>query len=160
MNIFNIFLLLAIALVLTFSVPVKAQDEPDDYVDAHNRARIDVGVSPLVWNETLADYAEAYAELRHDCRFVLSGGPYGEVIVVGKGDLTAKEAVTVMVDQKSDYFYETNTCRTGKSCDSYKQVVWKNTVSLGCDKVKCDNGGSFTICEYYPSGNVAGEKPF
>ncbi|VVB10493.1 unnamed protein product [Arabis nemorensis] len=158
---YHTFSLLAIALVLAFAVPLKAQNTAEDYLKAHNRARARVGVGPLVWNTTVADYALSYAKQRLDCRLILSNGPYGEVLVLGATDLSAEEAVTVMVNQGADYFYDTNTCREGKRCEAYKQVVWRKTVSLGCARViNCANGGSLTICNYDPAGNVAGERPF
>lgn len=164
MKMFNSFythLVLVIALVLAFSVPVKAQNKPEDYLNAHNRARATVGVSPLIWKETLADYAQAYAMKRTDCSLIFSGGPYGEAIILSSSlDLSADQAVSLMVAQRSDYDYATNTCRAGKLCSAYKQVVWRNSKSLGCGKVRCDNGGSLICCSYDPSGNVGGERPF
>lgn len=160
-NSYHTFSLLAIAIVLAFAGPLKAQHTADDYLKAHNSARALVGVGPLIWNETVAAYAFNYAKQRLDCRLIVSNGPYGEVLVSSTTDLSAEEAVTVMVSQKADYFYDTNTCREGKRCDSYTQVVWRKTVSLGCARViNCANGGFLTICNYDPIGNVPGEKPF
>ncbi|CAL9234538.1 unnamed protein product [Arabidopsis halleri] len=147
------FLVLAIALVLSFSVPLKAQDQPQDFLNAHNRARGAVGVSNLMWSQTLAIYARAYAEKRRDCGFFLSGGPYGETIKVDIIDFSAEQFVRTFLDQGSNYYdYATNTCRrAGNACDGYKQVLSRKTVFLGCAKVKCNNGGVFAICSYDPS---------
>jgi len=162
MKMFNSYpnlLVLAIALALSFSVPLKAQDQPQDFLNAHNRARVSVGVSPLMWSQTLAAYAQAYAEKRRDCGLFLSGGPYGETISTDIIDFSAEEFVSTFLNQKSDYDYTTNTCRAGKSCEGYKQVLFRKSVFLGCAKVKCNNGGFFAICSYDPSV-ILSERPF
>ncbi|VVB10477.1 unnamed protein product [Arabis nemorensis] len=151
----------AIALVLAFAVPLKAQDSQQDYLDEHNRARAAVGVAPLKWNGVLAEYARQYALSRKgDCRLVHSGGPYGENLAWSSGDLSGADAVRLWVNEKSDYFYDSNSCRPGKVCGHYTQVVWKNTEWVGCAKLKCDNGGTFIICSYHRPGNVIGSRPF
>ncbi|KAJ9538109.1 hypothetical protein OSB04_030842 [Centaurea solstitialis] len=38
-----------------------AQNSPQDYVNAHNQARKEVGVGPVKWDPKLAKYAENYA---------------------------------------------------------------------------------------------------
>ncbi|KAL6347789.1 hypothetical protein AAG906_026318 [Vitis piasezkii] len=54
-----------------------AQNSPQDYLDAHNVARAEVGVESLTWDDTVAAYAQNYANQRFgDCNLVHSGGPY------------------------------------------------------------------------------------
>lgn len=159
-NSYHTLILLAIALVLAFAVPLKAQDGPQDFLNAHNRVRAAVGVQPLTWHEDVATYARAYARLRRDCRLIGSGGGYGENLAVSSRNMSAAEAVSLWVSEGPDYFYATNTCRVGRRCDSYTQVVSKHSVWLGCAKVRCDNGGTFIICNYDPPGNVRGRWPF
>lgn len=137
-NSYPTLLFLAIALVLAFAVPLKAQDQPQDYLNAHNRVRGLVGVGPLVWSETLATYARSYVRLRRNCHSAFSGGPYGEAIAWATIDLSAEQDVTVWENQRSNYSYATNTCRVGKICVGYTQVVWRKLVSFGCAKVRCD----------------------
>ncbi|CAN7119920.1 unnamed protein product [Brassica rapa subsp. narinosa] len=140
-----------IALVLAFAVPLKAQDSQQDYLDVHNRARRDVGVGPIRWHADVADYARRYAQQRRrDCRLTKSGGRYGENLARSSGNLSGADAVRMWVNEKNDYFYNSNTCRSGKACDHYKQVVWRNSVRVGCAKARCDNGGTFIICCYDP----------
>ncbi|CAF2031768.1 unnamed protein product [Brassica oleracea] len=45
-------LILATTIFLVFIVPLRAQDSPQDFLDAHNQARAAVGVDPLAWDET------------------------------------------------------------------------------------------------------------
>ncbi|XP_010547940.1 PREDICTED: pathogenesis-related protein 1-like [Tarenaya hassleriana] len=154
-------LILAVALVLSLMTAVNGQDRPQDYVGAHNRARSAVGVGPIQWDERVADYARDYANRRRgDCRLIHSGGPYGENLAWSSRDLSGVAAVQLWVNEKDDYHYRTNTCRAGKQCGHYTQVVWKKSVKLGCAKVKCNNGGTFIICNYDPPGNVRGQWPY
>ncbi|CAF2031761.1 unnamed protein product [Brassica oleracea] len=140
-----------IALVLAFAVPLKAQDSQQDYLDVHNRARRAVGVAPIRWHADVAAYARQYAlRMRGDCRLIHSGGRYGENLAGSTGDLSGADAVRLWVNEKNDYFYNSNTCRSGKACGHYTQVVWRNSVWVGCAKVRCNSGGTFIICSYDP----------
>ncbi|XP_022762227.1 pathogenesis-related protein 1-like [Durio zibethinus] len=149
--------LMALAIVL----PSHAQDSPQDYLNAHNTARAAVGVGPMTWDNNVAAYAENYANQRiGDCNLVHSSGPYGENLAWSSGDLSGTDAVTMWVNEKADYDYNSNTCAPGKVCGHYTQVVWSKSVRLGCAKVRCNNGGTFIGCNYDPPGNFIGEKPY
>ncbi|EFH45454.1 hypothetical protein ARALYDRAFT_491309 [Arabidopsis lyrata subsp. lyrata] len=155
--------LLALALVLAFAVPLKAQDGPKDYLAVHNRARDHVGVPHIKWHAGAARYAWNYAQIRkRDCRLKHSNsrGRYGENLAWSSGDMSGAAAVRLWVKEKSDYFHKSNTCRAGKQCGHYTQVVWKNSEWVGCAKVKCDNGGTFVTCNYFPPGNIRGRWPY
>lgn len=138
-----------------------AQDSPTDYVDAHNAARALVGVPAISWDATVAAYAQNYANQRKaDCKVLLSGGIYGENIEVSHGAITGTDAVKLWVALKTNYDYNTNTCIGNAECGEYTQVVWSDSIRLGCGKVTCDNGGTFIVCNYDPPGNVKGERPY
>ncbi|WZZ47074.1 hypothetical protein YC2023_043333 [Brassica napus] len=78
------------------------------------------------------------------------------------GSMSAAEAVEAWVNQKSDYDYNSNTCADPlTNCLSYTQVVWRNSVKLGCAKVSCINdGGTYITCNYDPPGNIVGQWPY
>ncbi|KAI4367156.1 hypothetical protein MLD38_022924 [Melastoma candidum] len=153
--------LLLLAAVALNPPPIVAQDSPADYVAAHNAARQAVGVGPITWNENVAAYARNYAAQRAgDCRLVHSGGPYGENIAWSSADLSGVAAVNMWVGEKPYYDYASNTCAQGKVCGHYTQVVWRNSVQLGCAKVRCATGGTFIICNYNPPGNYVGQRPY
>ncbi|KAI4367155.1 hypothetical protein MLD38_022923 [Melastoma candidum] len=70
-------------------------------------------------------------------------------------------AVTLWVNEKPFYDYTSNKCTQGKQCGHYTQVVWRNSVQLGCAKVQCaTRGGSFITCNYNPPGNIVGQRPY
>ncbi|XP_020234042.1 pathogenesis-related protein 1-like [Cajanus cajan] len=142
-----------------------AQDSEEDYVNAHNVARAQVVVENLGWDDTVAAFAQNYANQRQrkgDCQLIHSGGggKYGENIAMSTGDLSGVEAVKMWVDEKPYYDYYSNSCVYGQQCLHYTQVVWRNSVRIGCAKVRCDNGGTFITCNYSPPGNYIRERPY
>ncbi|XP_047093542.1 pathogenesis-related protein 1-like [Lolium rigidum] len=154
-------------LVLASAMIVTAQNTVQDMLDAHNTVRASVGVPPVVWDDTVATYADAFAEKRRaDCLFEFSplGRPYGENVFVGTGsEWNYVDALNWWVAEKQYYDHATNTCSAppGKSCDAYKQVVWRDTTAIGCQGLVCDgNAGVYVICDYSPPGNVVGQTPY
>ncbi|KAF7126708.1 hypothetical protein RHSIM_Rhsim11G0148100 [Rhododendron simsii] len=139
------------------------QNSPQDYLDGHNSARSAVGVGPMTWDDNVAAFAQDYANQRiGDCALQHSGGggKYGENITVGSGDfMTGAAAVDLWVGEKANYDYNSNSC-IGGECGHYTQVVWKNSVRLGCARVQCNSGSWFITCNYDPQGNFIGERPY
>ncbi|WOL13385.1 pathogenesis-related protein PRB1-3-like [Canna indica] len=126
-------------------------------------ARASVGVAPIALDDTVAAYASDCANQRAaDCSLVDSGGAYGENISGGSmgGDWTASDAVSSWVSEQQYYDYNSNTCADGHVCGHYTQVVWANSVKLGCARVVCNNGGVFITCNYDPPGNFVGDRPY
>ncbi|KAK8596769.1 hypothetical protein V6N13_001374 [Hibiscus sabdariffa] len=140
----------------------KAQNSPDDILKAHNEIRAEVGVSPLVWNETLAAYAQDYAEKRKgDCGMEYSTGAYGENLASGDGSMNIADAVKFWAEEKSDYDHASNKCISGGTdCFHYTQVVSRLSTSVGCAKTMCVNGWDYVICTYFPPGNIDGQRPY
>ncbi|CAO2163612.1 unnamed protein product [Urochloa humidicola] len=164
----------AVALALVFSMVVAsmAQNtaEEQEFLSLHNDARREVGVEDVVWDETVAAFARAYAARRAgDCSVVHSENAerwrlnYGENIAGGTG-LTVAGAVQMWVREKQYYDSASGMCMIGRpeelKCGHYTQVVWRNTKAIGCARVLCDNGGVFVTCNYTPAGNVIGQRPF
>ncbi|WOH04838.1 hypothetical protein DCAR_0624250 [Daucus carota subsp. sativus] len=154
--------LLTFLTLATLSHHSHAQNSNQDFLNAHNTARSQVGVGPMVWDAVVAQYALNYTNSRiGDCGLVHSGGPYGENLAKGSGSFTGTAAVNLWVAEKADYNYATNTCASGKVCGHYTQVVWRNSVRLGCARVLCSNGvWWFITCSYDPPGNYIGQKPY
>ncbi|CAL9137867.1 unnamed protein product [Musa acuminata var. zebrina] len=149
-------------MALAMACTTLAQNSPQDIVDAHNSARAAVGVGPVSWDDNVAAYAQNYSNQRiGDCQLVNSGGPYGENLFSGNStEFTGIDAVNAWVDEKQYYDYDSNSCADGQVCETYTQVVWKNSTAIGCAGVQCDNGGIFIICNYNPAGNIVGERPY
>ncbi|OIV96112.1 hypothetical protein TanjilG_13044 [Lupinus angustifolius] len=137
-----------------------AQNTPQDFLEVHNQAREEVGVGPLSWNHTLQAYAQNYANERiQDCNMEHSYGPFGENLAEGYDEMKGSDAVKFWLTEKPDYDYYSNSC-VHDECGHYTQIVWRDSVHVGCARAKCDNDWVFVICSYYPPGNVEGERPY
>ncbi|KAL6219095.1 hypothetical protein ACLB2K_012301 [Fragaria x ananassa] len=110
----------------------------------------------------VAAYAQNYANSRiADCNLVHSGGPYGENLAKGSSSaLTGTAAVNLWVAEKPYYNYTSNSCTGGQQCLHYTQVVWANSIRLGCARVQCTNTWWFVTCNYDPPGNYVGQLPY
>ncbi|XP_059651085.1 pathogenesis-related leaf protein 6-like [Cornus florida] len=157
----KISLSLVFFMVLALALPSHAQNSQQDYLDAHNLARAQVGIANITWNSTVAAFAQNYANQRiSDCNLVHSGGPYGENLAKGSsGTFSGTDAVNLWVAEKPYYNYTSNSC-VGGQCPHYTQVVWRNSVGLGCARVQCTNTWWFITCNYYPPGNYVGQRPY
>lgn len=116
----------------------------------------------LNWDKKLARYARRWGMKRmNDCRMVHSYGPYGENLFWGALDhWTPKEAVESWSKEKQFYDPRHNACSAGQMCGHYTQIIWRDSLKLGCTRVKCQTGGVLMICEYDPPGNYLNESPF
>ncbi|CAK7330289.1 unnamed protein product [Dovyalis caffra] len=135
-----------------------AQISPDDFVKAHNKVRKEVGVVPISWNKTLAAKEEELAIPRISSCNVIED-PFGEIAVQASYPLTAAEAVALWASEKPYYDYDKNTC-VGRNCEHYTQVVWNESVTVGCTRAQCRSGYWFISCRYYPEGNTPLERPY
>ncbi|GER30806.1 CAP (Cysteine-rich secretory proteins [Striga asiatica] len=143
-----------------------AGDHSQEYLEAHNRARSEVGVVPLRWSPALAKSASLTARLQRDrrnCTFAdLTHSRYGGNQLWSSGaEVSPAAAVGVWVAEKRYYNYANSTCEPGRRCGTYTQVVWRASAEVGCAQAACaKERSSLTICFYDPPGNVVGEKPY
>jgi len=155
-----------------------------DYLEAHNRHRRSVpsgqpipnpALPELTWNQKLADYAKWHADQcvwqHSDSTYRSSqfGGAWiGENLAANTGYQTDPFAVVDRwVAEAADYTYATDSCTAGKQCGHYTQVVWRNTLEVGCAKTLCTtlqglgwSNAEFWVCEYSPGGNYVGQRPY
>jgi len=150
--------------------------EPPDMVGmtaAHNAARAAVeppttpALPPMAWSSTIAASAQAFTT---NCVFADTTGAYGSNAFAGTGTNTPAEVVAAWVGEDANYDYATNTCAPGQMCGHYTQVVWRDSVGLGCGMTNCTKNNPFTangtgawqlwVCNYNPPGNYVGEKPY
>jgi len=150
-------------LVLIVAIPLFAAGPPPfarGMIDAHNAVRRRTGVPPLVWSDRLAAAAERWAEtLMANGRFVHNAKtPYGENLfeIVG-GSASPAEIVSEWASEEKDYNYAKNSC--DRVCGHYTQIVWRDTRKVGCAIVRGGNR-EVCVCEYGPSGNYVGERPY
>ena len=130
---------------------------------AHNAWRQEVGVPALQWSEELTAHAQEWANtLRgRGCKADHSGASeYGENLAWAGGTNLAPEAVVEMWGaEQASYDYAANSCARRKVCGHYTQIVWRGTETVGCAVASCSDSEVW-VCNYYPAGNVVGQKPY
>ncbi|XP_022148830.1 basic form of pathogenesis-related protein 1-like [Momordica charantia] len=137
-----------------------AYSTPQEYVAIHNAIRAQYGVGPVTWNQTLADYAQNYANSKYaTCEMKHSGGPYGENLLEAYETTSAELTVKFWASESKFYDYNANKC-VGGECGHFRAVVWRDTKQIGCAMLKCQNNWVFVICSYYPGGNNPALRPY
>lgn len=161
---------------MSIAAPAAAQLTATDrqaILDAHNQARCDVNppaaVMPgLVWDDDLATVAQAYADTGvlsfnadrvEQYQALGHPGVYVGENIAGGTSLGGPAAVALWTSAASFFEAATNTCASGEECRYYTQVVWANTLAVGCGKVTLKDL-SFYICDYAPGGSISGEAPY
>lgn len=139
------------------TTPSRSADSPHELLDAHNEARKAVGVAPLVWNNTLASYAESCANDMSkvcgeaECNAVKSYGQNFAQSYAGE-DITG--VVQFWLDQEKHCHPAKKPFRsTEVLCLFYTHVVSPKSTSVGCAKaVPCLHVQNKTmiLCNYYP----------
>lgn len=154
----------------------------EDFVCAHNQVRAtppalqpppQPPLPSVSWSGALAEYAQAHA---NKCDFVHSddalrtatfGEWVGENLAANTGTKTAALVVASWAGEAVDYDYATNTCAVGAVCGHYTQLVWRNSIEIGCARTLCPvlqsagfSNAEFWVCNYRPGGNIVGQKPY
>jgi hypothetical protein len=145
-------------------------------LDLQNQARCNVNpaavtMPALQWDARLAQVAQNWANqgtFAHNpnrtAEFAGLGGSgaVGETVAAGTGT-TLQQLVNLWIAEGANYTYATNSC-SGASCGDYTQIVWAQTLSVGCGRAPVTSGpltgGSFLVCEYSPAGNFIGQFPY
>lgn len=131
---------------------------------AHNRERASVGVGSLVWDAALAVFAQSWADR---CDFMHRPNlltafdyPVGENIAMGSASSYSGQALAELwALERLDYDVATHTCAPGRICGHWTQMVWRDTLRMGCGIALC-SGQNFLVCNYGPPGNYIGTRPF
>jgi hypothetical protein len=143
---------------------------------AHNVVRNKHGLTPLKWSGKLASYSQDWANRlgsTGSCKMVHRSGepPYGENLYwaspvswsTGEASvqsITIKDVVKSWTDEEEWYNYNKNSCRPGKKCGHYTQVVWEDTTEVGCAIKVCADKSQSWVCSYNPPGNFVGKRPY
>jgi len=142
-------------------------------VGAHNAVRAAALPAPtppleaVYWDEEAEAVALDWAQ---HCRWMHSGTPgFGENLYASTSfDDTVGDAVASWASEAADYSYANNACAMGKQCGHYTQIVWRESVGVGCAAWVCDTGSPFPsssrwlnwVCNYVPPGNYVGYRPY
>jgi hypothetical protein len=135
-------------------------------IAAHNRARQQYGVGPLVWDEALARDARAYARLlagtgrfEHDVQ--IGNRPrHGENLWMGtRTAYSYAQMIGHLVDERR--FYRPgrfpNVSHTGEwsHVAHYTQIIWPASQRVGCGTAS-NLSSDYLVCRYFPAGNIVG----
>ena len=73
------------------------------------------------------------------------------------GNLTGARVVDDWYSEIASYNY----AKPGFSMDTghFTQVVWKDSLEIGCGSAKSKRGGTYVVCNYSPAGNYGGQFP-
>jgi len=135
---------------------------------SHNRAREEVGLSPLVWSNVLAAYAQKWADHLASTSGLMEHRPHsgrwkqehGENLFMGTaGYYGVADAVIAWEREKNAYHGRVIDQSNVHDCGHYTQLIWKNTKRIGCAKVRCEDH-IIVVCNYDPPGNVLGQTPY
>ena len=145
-------------------------------VNRHNVLRAQEGAADMeymTWNESLADAAADWAaQCVWDHGFPPLPGTnfaaYGQnLFIISGAEIDVSAGIQDWYNEKFDYDYDSLWCTPGKMCGHYTQVVWAASRQVGCAYHYCTTVASSAMrhaelltCNYLPSGNFRGQKPF
>jgi uncharacterized protein YkwD len=144
-----------------------------------NRERAAVGVPPLVWSDTLAADAKAWADyqaslnrsfhspgnFRDYAETIAESGPHNPIDV----NATLIPMLNFWINEKANYVPGTPMEQDGGAPNyywHYTQLVWRTTTEIGCGmatgSIQNEYGqvNDFLVCRYSPMGNLVGQLPY
>ena len=136
----------------------------------HNEARGRLGLPPLVWNDSLAADARAYAEeMARTGRFEHSpqprgNPPQGENLWTGTRRAYSYQEMMGHWVAEGRYYRPLpvpQSSATGAFGDvgHYTQIVWRATREMGCAEAS-NRTDDYVVCLYLPAGNVFGDTAY
>ncbi|KAF1348276.1 PR-1-like protein [Lizonia empirigonia] len=140
----------------------------------HNAARANHGAGPLVWNDTVAQTASLAANTCNFAHYLPQGAGQGQNLFTVSGNYFNVTAGITESWYKGEFQAMLPYFGQASLSDSVfhnvghlTQVLWKGTTSVGCVSLDCGAnmivGGApstlnkYTVCNYYPAGNVGGQ---
>jgi pathogenesis-related protein 1 len=159
-------------------IVIVPEPEPADYpgmLQAHDFWRGEVNAPEVSWSSPAAKMAQAWADqlkaegcqIRHNMA-AARRETYGENIYrywrsqpYEGFRRDSKYVVNAWGEEKAYYDIATNSCQppAGGMCGHYTQVVWAQSLQVGCGRAQCGDSEVW-VCDYYPRGNYIGLRPF
>ena len=149
------------------AIPVLGPGVSARLLAVHNRERAALRLSPLVWDEAMAQSARSYAAqlarsgaLRHSDRRARPG--QGENLWMGTAGGFTIEQIALGWASEKRYFHPgifpaVSRTRNWADVGHYSQMVWPTTRRLGCGLASA-HGRDALVCRYFPAGNTDGRR--
>ena len=165
-SILPFFVLLGSHLIpLSMCSQTSSSADIDLALEIHNRARNEVGVADLIWDEALASEAQAYAEnlaKRHRFEHARNRNGHGENLYWYSATSTQP-----MADASQAWYEEIDLYRYRKCCGPrfsdtghYTQMIWHSATAVGIGVAVSSRGETYVVARYNPTGNWQGEYPY
>ncbi|MBN2663111.1 MAG: hypothetical protein JXR68_05635 [Bacteroidales bacterium] len=156
-----------ILILLVFSTSsLFSQIELDDgekaiLLNRHNFFRQIVGSNEFYWADDLAEVAQQEAiSIAQNPYSAAPNTAYGINIYRSSTKPDFVYAVNYWAKEQRYYHGEVLTDENILQFGHYTQIVWQNTVALGCAMAQTQGGTYILVCAYSPKGNQVGQKPF
>jgi len=163
-SVFSFVLILCSTSFIEFDDDIKTEGiNSAQIVERHNYHREKVGAPDIHWSDTLAEYAQNWAEkLTKTCQLKHSGGQYGENIFWSSTPRNADYVVDHWCEEEKYFNHKNPTYIKGKSSKSghYSQVIWAKSLFVGAGMAYCPDGSQMWVCVYDPPGNFIGDKAY
>jgi len=160
--IINILVLIQL-LILNLSLLGQNIFSDDDKIlilSEHNFYRNVVGSSNLQWSDDLEFKAvEIVNQIVNNPIFYSYNLSYGMNIYRSVEKPSPADIVRKWADEQKYYTGESITKKNLMIFQHYTQIIWKQTISVGCAMNKTKGGTYIVICVYNPKGNSIGQKP-
>lgn len=148
---------------------------------AHNEIRRQLSIPDLRWSNQMASYATRWAvyltesgcQLRHrgNIDLPLHKNGLGEnlfrrsAVVWADGrreveSVAEKDVVLEWARESANFNYVENSCALNETCEHYTQLVWRDSVVVGCGAASCPNQDQIWVCNYDPPGNFIRQRPY
>lgn len=154
----------------TQSFSIITIEDAQAVLDFHNEVRNDVNVAELEWSDELAQYAKEWAEilvknydgeLKHRSSLGRNDKGYGDNLYwSSSSSATELDATEAWYSEIENYSYEPISNENYQGTGHYTQMVWQNTQKVGMGKAETSTGAIVIVANYYPQGNVIGQKPY
>lgn len=164
-NAFVVGIILAASGILSAVHAERAIDIPE-LLTAQNKYRVEVGLAPLRWSDSLAQSSQKWAEQLAQLNQMKHSGTegVGENLAMWR---SGGASLTMLVDlwgAEKQYFVRADfpsvsTAGDWQKVGHYSQLVWKDTTDVGCG-LATGGGNDFLVCQYNPRGNIFGEKVY
>lgn len=119
-------------------------------------------ISEMYWDQSLADSSQVHAD---KCVWAHSGTG-GENLYVHSASGSIEEGVRLWVAEQADFDYSPISLDNFSAVGHYTQVVWHNSLRVGCAKTQCNNiegltfSGTIYVCQYRENGNFLDQYPY